>query len=245
MLLALNINKMDILRTSIKVVLDKLLRDPLFNNINIEAVADYCIEFMQIVGVPDMLEEKLFEGTVEQFRCLLPNDYVETIQVLINNVPARYATDTFHNFYEDVKGSQPKEYMPPSADYSFKMAGDYIYTSIEKGKIKMVYRAIELDEEGYPTIPNDETFIRALRMYIEVAWIRTLWRAGKVSDKVYQDAQQSYAFAVGACETSMRRLDLSKAESFYNSYKTLIVRANEFYHRFRNLGTKEVLKTIR
>ena len=55
-------------------------------------------------------------------------------------------------------------------------------------------------------------------------------------------AQQEYAFAAGAAETDALRLNLSKAESFFNSYRTLIIRDNEFKRGWINDGHKEILK---
>lgn len=40
----------------------------------------------------------------------------------------------------------------------------------------------------------------------------------------------------------MKRLSLAKAESFFNSFRTLIPRDNEFSKRFMNTGNKEFIK---
>lgn len=236
-------------RISIQVVIDKLLRDPLFNNIGLEAVVDYCIEFLQIVGVPDMFIDQYTHLEISDYRCILPEDCIEINQLLVDGIPARSATDTFQIAYNELKtvdnfdtlaakGSQ----IARSADITYKIQGEYAYFSTEQGQVDLSYKAISLDENGLPTLPNDEALLRALRLYIEQAWIIILWRAGKVSDKVYQDVQQRYAWAVGQCETSLRRLSLDKAESFFNMFRTLIVRDDEYVNRFRNLGAKEYIK---
>lgn len=234
-------------RVSLKVVADKLLRDPLFNNIGFETIIDYCIEFLQIVSVPDMFADSYVNLEAEEYRCKLPDDFIYLNQLLLNGAPAREATDTFHNFYSQVKTSgnfamPQRDSMQRSADPSFKIQGGYIYLSEENGQVQLSYKSIPLDENGVPTIPDNEVFMRALRLYIEQAWIIILWRQGKVSDKVYQDVQQRYAWAVGQCETDMRKLDMSRAETLLNTTNTLIPRTQEFASRFRNMGSREFIR---
>lgn len=234
--------------TSLRVVIDKILRDPLFNGLNYEAAVDYCIDFINIVGLPYSFEEKKFEGEIVDYRCQLPIDFVGVIQLIINQIPARTSSDTIGKFYSELKTKDNfsyeynSDYYSRSADYTFKIEGDVIYTSVPKGKLLLIYQAIPTTEEGEVAIPDDPTFIRALRAYIEKEHIRILWRHQKVSDKVYEDVQQEYAFAVGACETNARRLELPDMETFSNMWRTLLIRDNEYFHRFRNLGTKELIR---
>ena len=44
--------------SSIKLILDKILRHPLMQDITLETAVDYCIDFMRIVGTPSIFEEK-------------------------------------------------------------------------------------------------------------------------------------------------------------------------------------------
>lgn len=44
----------------------------------------------------------------------------------------------------------------------YKITGDMITSPLEKGTIKFNYLAFELDEEGYPLIPDDVSFDEAL-----------------------------------------------------------------------------------
>ena len=255
--------------TNIGVVIDKILRDHIFDGLSFEQAVDYTIDFFAIVGVPDMFIEKQVAfsfgkknevpGTVMQdYKAPLPEDFVSMVQLTINSVPARSATDTFHQFYDELhtvsnnsNDLTSRDTFRRSIDYTFKVSNNTIYFSIKDGKVVMVYEAINTYNNpddpndpynGTPLIPDDPVFFRALKTYIEKEFLTILWRNGKITDKVYQDAKQSYAFAVGAYETSARRLDLSKAESFYNSFSTLIPRTNEFAHRFRNDGAKEILR---
>lgn len=230
---------------SLKIILDKVLRDSLFNGLSFEQAIDYCISFFSFVDVSELYIDKFIELPFEDYRAELPIDLVNINQVMINNYPSRYATDTFHLAYKDLPiGSnfESQSIIKRPADLTFKVQGDYIYASIDSGTFSLSYKAIPIDEEGYPLIPDNPTLHRALQTFVELSYLRILWRNNKVSDKVYQDAQQLYYFAVGAYETDARKLDLSKSEVIAN-LNTILPRRSEFINRYRNLGTAEYWKT--
>lgn len=72
-----------------------------------------------------------------------------------------------------------------------------IYTSIEKGEIELAYRAIMVDSDGYPLIPDDGTFAIALELYIKKRYFTILFDQGKISHQVLANTQQEYCWAVG------------------------------------------------
>lgn len=113
---------------------------------------------------------------------------------------------------------------------------------MEDGEIEISYQSIATDEEGYPLLPDNSSFTRALRLYIKKEHFTTLFDMGKIQATVLNQALQDYAWAVGDCQTEFNRLSLDKAESFYNSWRTLIMRDTEHRTGFINNGTKERLK---
>ena len=54
-----------------------------------------------------------------------------------------------------------------SSDLTYKIQGRVIYTSIKEGTIEIAYRAIAVDDEGYPLVPDKSSFSRALELYIK------------------------------------------------------------------------------
>lgn len=127
----------------------------------------------------------------------------------------------------------------PYGDNTFVIQGNYIHTSIPNGLVIMAYRAIAADEEGFPALPDNSEFTRALMAYIKLQHFTILFDLGKISNNAFVQSQTDYAWAVGACENEFKRLDLSKAEAFFNSYRNLIIRDHEFEQGFKNNGRKE------
>ena len=223
---------------SIKVIFDKIMRHPLLQDLSIETIVDYSIDFMRIVGVPSMFEEKVEKVEVINYRASLPCDYYQMIQIRAldpnyNILGAfRYSSDSFH--MSDTK--------PEYADYSYKVQGNIIYLSVPNGLIEIAYQAIPIDSDGYPLIPDNSSFTRALEAYIKKQHFTILFDLGKIGNGPLAQVQQDYAWAVGDCQSEFNRLTIDKAESFYNSWRTLIIRSSEHRTGFLHNGTQEKLK---
>ncbi len=75
--------------TSVKTVFDQALRNPLLNGLSFEAMVDYTISFLHIVGVPAEFVDKLYTVDYDNYRAPIPEDFVECNQLLIDNIVAR------------------------------------------------------------------------------------------------------------------------------------------------------------
>ena len=165
--------------TNVRLILDKIMRHPLMQDISLETAVDYTVDFMRIVGVPNMFMEKTEIVEVKKYRAMLPCDYYQMIQVRKVGGPAfRYSSDSFH--MSECKDSNGRDL----ADLTYKIQGNIIYTSIEEGEIELSYEAIATDSEGYPLLPDNSSFTRALELYIKKQWFTILFDLGKISPAV-------------------------------------------------------------
>ena len=214
---------------NIKVVLDRILRHPLMQDLSLETAVDYTIDFMRIVGMPRMFTEKVVRITIDKYRALLPCDYYQTIQVRIPGGHALvYSTDSFHM---SNKGNSS----------TYKIQGNIIYTSIESGELELAYLAISTDEDGYPLLPDNSSFTRALELYIKKQWFTILFDVGKISSAVLQNTQQEYAWAVGDCQSEFNRMSIDQMEAFSNSWRTMILRDHQHSSGFIGDGSRQTL----
>lgn len=205
-------------------------------DLTLETAVDYCIDFMRLVGVPDMFTEKVAVLEINNYRAALPEDFYQVNQIRTTEGNYfRYTGDTFHTHkcFDNTA----------NVDLTYKIQGGVIITSIEKGCIEISYQAIAVDEEGYPMIPDNSSFTRAIQAYIKKEWFTILFDEAKISQQAFQQAQQDYAWAVGDCRSEFNRLTIDKAESLFNSWRTLIIRDSEHRRGFKNNGSKEYIKT--
>lgn len=214
---------------SIKKILDSCLRHPLMQDLSLETAVDYTIDFMRIVGTPRMFTEKVVRITIDKYRALLPCDYYQTIQVRIPGGHALvYSTDSFHM---NNKGNSS----------TYKIQGNIIYTSIESGELELAYLAISTDEDGYPLLPDNSSFTRALELYIKKQWFTILFDLGKITSAVLQNTQQEYAWAVGDCQSEFNRMSIDQMEAFSNSWRTMILRDHQHSSGFIGDGSRQTL----
>lgn len=201
--------------TSIKTILDKISRHPMLQQIPFETLIDYSVDFMRLVGVPNMFAEKVALIQIKDYRALLPVDFYQINQIRSkenNQFVYRYSNDSFHMSSSNTL----------SSDYTYKIQGNYIYTNNESGVIEVSYQAFALDNEGYPLIPDNSSFSRALVAFIKKQEFTTLFEMGKIQSGILAHIEQEYAFAVADCASEFNRLTVDKAESFFNSWGNLM-----------------------
>lgn len=225
---------------SIKQVIDNLLVHPLLQDVSLERAVNYAQSFIQIVGMPSMFIEKTDKIEIKNYRGTLPCDYYEMIQVraigkdcngAFNEV-LRYSTDSFH-----MSEDKSRDY-----DLTYKLQGNCIFTSIKEGTVEIAYRAIAVDEEGFPLIPDNSSFIKALELYIKKECFTILFDLGKINQQVLQHTEQEYSWAVGQASSDLVRPSIDQLQAFTNTWNTLIQRTAEHNSGFKYNGVQEHLK---
>lgn len=224
---------------SIKQILDDITDHPLMKDVTLERVVKHSIDFMRILGVPQIFENKVEKLEVKNHKALLPCDFYQMNQVkLLGNCPERskvfrYTTDSFH--LED-------KHHGKSIDLTYMIQNSVIFTSIEEGEIEISYQAVMTDNDGYPLIPDNGSFANALELYIKLKVFTYLFDTGKISQAVYQNTQQEYSWAVGQASNQLKMVTLDQMESLSNIWSNLLIRAREHKYGFINTGTKELLR---
>lgn len=229
---------------SINTIMDRVTRHPLMQDISYDVVIDYVIDFITITGIPLAFEDKVTIVKIKNYRGELPCDFYEIIQVRLNkkvethngvhvNHAIRYTTDNFHmseNKYD-------------STELTYKIQGNVIFTSpLKEGELEIAYKALPIDEEGLPALPDNSTYLRAVEAYVKKQWFTIQFDLGKISQQAMAKADQDYAWAVGQVQSSLIVPTVDQMQSITNMWNTLIPRYNEHRHGFVNLGTQEHLR---
>lgn len=220
--------------TSVKEVLSRLLRHPLLQDVTIEAVVQYVVDFIGIFGMPKLYQDKQVEVEIENFMGVLPCDLVSIKQVKDkkSNLCLTAMTDSFN----------PKQDMP--TELSFKTQGRVIVTSFKEGTVEIVYNAIPVDEDGFPLVIDNPVFLKALELYVKKQMFTILFDMNKISPAVLQNVQQEYAWVAGQLHSEFTMPTLSELESIKNAWCTLLQRNNDFLMGFKNSGRQERLSIL-
>lgn len=226
---------------NIRVVLDRLLRHPLLTDLNLETAIQYTLDFISAMGLPNVYVDKMETIDIKEYRGELPCDLISINQVRLhkNGMALRAMTDNFNAYptHDHKEGDWCERGEP-----SFKTQGRVIFTSIKHEKVDISYKAIMLDDEGLPLIPDNSIFLKALELYIKKEWFTILFDMGKISSAVLNNTQQEYAFKAGQCNNEFVIPSVSEMESITNMLNQMIPRVTEFRRGFKNLGDKEYIR---
>ena len=224
---------------SIKELLDNTLAHPLLKDLSFDRAVNHVIHFMRIVGMPRMFLEKTSLIEISDYRGLLPCDFYEMIQVRTHKECGgkkykvfRYSNDSFH--MSDRKNL--------SFDLTYKLQNNVIFTSIKEGTIEIAYHAFAVDDEGYPLIPDNSPFIKAVELYIKKEYFTVLFDLGKITPQVLQHTEQQYHWAVGQAQSDLVRPTIDQMQSITNSLNTLVPRVTSHNNGFVNNGVQEKIK---
>ena len=225
---------------NLQEIASRLTRHPLMIDLTFEAIIQYTIDFIGTLGLPPIYLDKVVTLDIDNYRASLPCDLVAIRQVKDskNNISLRATTDTFHLLHEENESIKRQE-------GTFKTQGNIVYTSFKKGSIDIAYRAIPVDTEGLPLIPDNSIFLKALELYIKKEWFTILFDMNKISPAVLQNIQQEYAWKVGQLNTEFTLPSISEMEAISNMMSQLIPKTNEFRKGFKSLGNREYLKDQR
>ena len=244
--------------TNIDRVLDSLHDHPMLSDITLEQVVRHTIRFISKHGYAKLYQNKQADVEIHDFRGTLPCDLISITQVRdnITGVSMPAMTDSYMPG-EHPKGkcvdpmnniNKPKEpwYIPAERPFpeepAFKTQGRIIYTSFPEGLITIAYRAIPVDENGFPMLIDDETYLDALEAYIKMKAFTVKFDQQKISAGVLQNAQTDYAVASRLLLSHFTLPSPSEMQALANAYNSLIPRMSEFYTGFKYAGSRELLK---
>lgn len=125
---------------------------------------------------------------------------------------------------------------------AFKTQGRVIYTSFPEGKVGVAYKAIPVDENGYPMLVDNENYLEALEAYIKKKVFTIKFDKGEIAAGVLQNAQKDYAWAAGQLHAEFTIPSVSEAEALTRAFNTLIPQMRHFDNGFKDLGNREYLR---
>lgn len=262
--------------TNIRVIMDKVLRNPLMKDMPFETGVDYTVDFIRLSGCPPMFKEAVVRLSIRNHRILLPCDFESVIQMRdsCTMIPYRYTTDSFHmtnehdmhdhghhhncgngghiHGYEEIADDKVEEHIHHHhhhghhhghnhVEFTYKIQGNVIFTTVSHGEVELAYRAIDTDSEGFPLLPDNAHFQKALQYYIMVQYLEPRFMQGKLSDRAFSHIQQEYAWAIGSWKAEQQMMNLDEIESFKNTLCSIIMNTNAHANGYRNVSRRNTL----
>ena len=243
--------------TSIHRVLDDCLEHPMLADLTLEQVVRYTVRFISKHGYAKLYQDKMEDVEIHDFRGVLPCDLISIIQVkddetgvclrgMTDNFPKGLGSKTSQHCVDPMNNVKKPWYIYRGKKYfeepSFKTQGRVIYTSFPEGIVTVSYKAGPVDDEGFPMLIDNETYLDALEAYIKKRVFTIKFDQGKINASVLQNAQAEYAVAARLLMSEFTLPSVSEMESMARMWSTLIPKMRDFDNGFVNAGDREYLR---
>ena len=234
---------------SVKEVVDGLMQYPSMRDLSYESAIRWTIDVMGIVGSYDLYKDERDTVIIENHRGVMPKGIirVEQCRKIFGTGegrqydPMQLSTDVFQTSYD----KYPAEYTKKTQMYSYKIQGDYIYTSFDRGLVEIGYKTLYTDENGVIMLPTNTSLYKAILAYIKQEHFRGLFEIDKISKAVFNEAQTEYCWYIAQAQNSVMNVSLDERQSISNAAHKLMWNEDFQQDGFRNLGDKEYLRNRR
>ena len=209
-----------------------------------EQAADYAYELIRRIKMGFILNQTTEIIEISNYKAKIPSD-------LLTMRGMRYKTNFDDSMYQPVRyngdifssGFHCNEYnQDVSCDVLYTMNDNYIDINTPNGFLEISYYGILLDEDGYPKLPDDQSFIDALYYYMMKEHLFGLMAIGKVTDRFYSKVEQEYAWAIGQATSSLKLAGMDHWDTTMKGINRMIHDSSMNAQGFKGLHQQEKIK---
>jgi len=190
-------------------------------------------EALEHIGAFDQFVNKtIFDLEVKNKRVALPCDLYSIIQLSRNSVPLKYLGGSF-DFSFHCEGSPN---LRSTSKLGYTLNGPFINTNFSGGTLHLAYQAFATDEEGWPTVPDNVSFLEACYRYIVYKIMYPEWMAGRLSDAKYEKIEQTWHFYCVQARGVANMPTIDQIESMKNNWIKLVPDIRKHDNFFNDIG---------
>src|ERR1700751_3802910 len=226
---------------SIKTIFAGLYRDLGYNTeLNSNDLVEWVFEGLQLIGA--------FSQDIDKPECLdicnhetvLPFDFYKLIEISHNKKPMHWANPGLVHQY----GCEGCKVKSCCTENDFYITESHIRTSLKEGKICISYLAVPTCEDGYPLVPDDVYFDKALKSYCTYMLDRIEFRKQKLPEVAYRDSEKDWLWYVAAAKGSANMPNTQQLQRLMNVWVRLIPKQDSYNKMFRDIDKQEQRKTF-
>ena len=182
---------------------------------------------------------------VKNYQATLPIDLYRLEQVAFCLQPTgvwrelRSNATSFRNYNYDTDDSMKNRTDYSLSDTYFIKPG-YLVLNRESGYIKLSYDALSLDADGYPIIPDLQSYMEAIYWYVLMKLKYPEYLNGKLGREIYYDIRRSWNFyRQQAYAESMLPNTTDEMSSIQNIWHTLVPNYDAHESFFSGINDKQ------
>ena len=238
---------------SYKRVIENVYRNFKFNyDLDHMDALEWIGSLMGLLGVPIVLEDKIACIVIEDFKGKLPDDMHSIVQTAkmtgpngdnnpdtsdpdkVNLTPMRWSTNKFHSKFHCARTD-----FECTGSITYVTNQNFIKTNFENGKVAMAYKAIPTDEDGYPSIPDNESWIKAFETEIAYRIATILFIQDNMRADKFQWFERERDWYIAQARNRSLIPDIPKMESDKADWVRYIPNVNSYNEFFANMQMPE------
>lgn len=249
---------------SSKAIIDKIYRDYGFRptDIDEEAVLENIYDVMMLIGVPTAFVDEESVVEITNYRGELPCGLIDLTSLRLHGqqIALQYSSDRFYMDHTNAPATTGIDNNAPYVDqystmpsimgagtsnktFTYTINNGYIFTNWQTGSIDIVYKAFPTDENGWPEIPDNVRYTKAVEAYVAERIGFKQWMKGELTDKVYAKLEQERLWYIPSAANALRIPGLDQMESIKNQWLTLIPNITQQAYGFRYLNRRQRIRT--
>lgn len=226
---------------------------------NLVNIIEWLGEAISKIKADAQLETKQYTLCVENHKAELPCDmvYLEEVDYKGRQMSKASADKLIHHhqsdlglynqyFSVDIRKLANKcfevgqRYVYTDGEY-FKIENGWFKTSFQKGEVNITYKKFPTDDEGFPLVPEEESYREALFWY--VAWKYFYIKKIEASNADFNkfnhlslEAEQKWHWYCGQAGSEALMPDLFTLENIKRNFISLVPKLNSFDKSFSDLN---------
>jgi len=259
---------------SSKQLVWELYRDSgLQEQINHADVFEWIIRVLALIAHPNAMVKKVtgHKDTphldIVNYRAKLPCDFFKLRQIAVNGYPALPTSNTFHQLMDGsccgvdeigsllTNGTFVDQFgntfrtdlgnQQSTGPLSYELNNDFITLSVKEGKVCLSYLAHAVDCDGFPLIPDDPSYLEAVRWYClsKIDYIK--WRNQPDSPglrAIFEHSESEYNWYIGQATNKAKGVDPETMEVIKNQLLKLQPDPNLWSNFYKNMPMPELRK---
>jgi len=202
---------------SLKQIISEVFQVFDSEDISFSTLVEQAADALLFIGSYDLSEDKVETLTICDYRATLPCDIIYINQVKTETgIAMKYSSDSFHL----LNPTSPDLFN--KSQYVYTINVDQIFTSFKDGVIHINYKALPVDKDGYPLIPEEVRTRNAVKYHLMWTIAQRLFYKGKLAEAIYRDIEQNRNWYITSATAKAKMLTVDQMESLSNQFSRLI-----------------------
>jgi hypothetical protein len=221
---------------SVERVVERVLSNHPFSDyeLNWSDVLETTGSILKLYGINQYYISDYKDIEIEDGRGELPSSYLYFESFEHNCIPLVYTGDPMFTKLHTEDCCNIGSNKSCDNTETYKINDHYIFTSFKEGVVKCAFRKIPTDDKGYPMIPDNEQFLRALEWELAAKIAYKLKISDKLSRENYDIIMRNKATYKAIAIGEHRLPDKDRLEYWLHTFRlTLIPNNNNFRNKFK------------